>query len=88
MQSGDVLCFYIASLTPHMLLRTCTFCEAVTLRKRHLELIVAKEDHPFVNGYNRSTLSYEKELPNRRVVAKDSVFVYVPVKFEAELFLY
>ena len=43
-------------------------CESVTLRKRHL--IVAKEDHPFVNGYDKSTLSYKKELPNRRVVAK------------------
>ena len=42
-------------------------CESVTLRKRHL--IVAQEDHPSVNGYDKSTLSYEKELPNRRVVA-------------------
>ena len=40
----------------------------VTLRKSHP--LVAKEDHPFVNGYDKSTLSYEKELPNRRVVAK------------------
>ena len=37
----------------------------VTLRKRHP--LVAKED---LNGYDKSTLSYEKELPNRRVVAK------------------
>ena len=60
----------------------------VTLRKRHP--LIAKEDHPFVNGYDKSTLPYEKELANRRVVAKvrKSVFVYVPVKFKAELFLY
>ena len=25
---------------------------------------------PFVNGYDKSTLSYEKELANKRVVAK------------------
>ena len=42
--------------------------ECVTLRKRHL--IVAKEDHPLVNGNDKSTLSYKKELPNRQVVAK------------------
>ena len=40
----------------------------VTLRKRHR--LVAKEDHPFENGYDKSTLSYEKELPNKQVVAK------------------
>ena len=40
----------------------------VTLPKRHR--LVAKEDHPFENGYDKSTLSYEKELPNKRVVAK------------------
>ena len=43
-------------------------CESVTLQKRHH--LVAKEDHPSVDGYDKSTLSYEKELPNRRVVAK------------------
>ena len=43
-------------------------CESVMLHKHHL--IIAKEDHPFVNGYDKSTPSYEKELPNRRVVAK------------------
>ena len=37
----------------------------MTLRKRHR--LVAKEDHPFENGYDKSTLSYEKELPNMRV---------------------
>ena len=43
-----------------------------------------------MNGYDKSTFSYEKELPNKRVVAKVrlSIFVYVPVKFEAELSLY
>ena len=40
----------------------------VTLRKRHR--LVAEEDHPFENGYDKSTLSYEKELWNKRVVAK------------------
>ena len=40
----------------------------VTLRKRHH--LVAKEDHPFVNGYDKSTLFYEKELRNKQVVAK------------------
>ena len=39
---------------------------------------------PFVNGYDQSTLSYKKELANKRVVVKVSVFVYIPVKFEAE----
>ena len=60
--------FVLRHRHPRMSLRTCTLSESVTLRKRHL--IVAKEDHPFVNGYDKSTLSYEKELPNRRVVAK------------------
>ena len=32
--------------------------------------LVAKEDHPFENGYDKSTLYYEKELRNKRVVAK------------------
>ena len=32
--------------------------------------IVAKEDHPFENGYDKSTLYYEKELRIKRVVAK------------------
>ena len=60
-----------------MSLRTSTFCESVTLHKRHL--LIAKEDHPFVNGYDKSTLSYEKELPNRRFVekVKPSVFEYI-----------
>ena len=40
----------------------------VTLRKRHR--LVVTEDHPFENRYNKSTLSYEKELRNKRVVAK------------------
>ena len=40
----------------------------VMLRKCHR--LFAKEDYPFVNGYDESTLSYEKELANRRVVAK------------------
>ena len=45
-----------------------TFSESCDVAKRHP--LVAKEDHPFVKGYDKSTLSYEKELPNRRVVAK------------------
>ena len=65
-----------------MSLRT-HFVNQVMLRKRHL---IAKEDHPFCKLLDKSTLSYEKELPNKQVVAK--VFVYVPVKFEADLFLY
>ena len=60
--------FVLRHRYPRMSLRTCIFSESVMLGKRHL--IVAKEDHPFVNGYDKSTLSYEKELPNRRVVAK------------------
>ena len=40
----------------------------VTLQKCHW--LVAEEDHPFENGYDKSTLSYEKELPNKRVVGK------------------
>ena len=40
----------------------------VMLRKRHR--LVVTEDHPFENGYNKLTLSYEKELRNKRVVAK------------------
>ena len=60
----------------------------VTLRNRHR--LIAKEDHPFVNGYDKSTLSYGKELLNKGVVAKVrlSIFVYIPVNFEAELSLY
>ena len=60
----------------------------VTLRKRHR--LVAKEDHPFENGYDKSTLPYEKELPNKRLVAKvrQSIFIYVHVKFKPELLLY
>ena len=40
----------------------------VIFRKRHR--LVAKEDHSFENGYDKSKLSYKKELPNKRVVAK------------------
>ena len=40
----------------------------VTLGKRQGSL--QKKDHPFENGYDKSTLSYEKELRNKRVVAK------------------
>ena len=32
--------------------------------------LVVTEDHPFENGYDKSTLSYKKELRNKRVVAK------------------
>ena len=49
-----------------------------------------KKTIPFVNGYDKSTLSYEKELLNKLVIAKVrySVFLYVPIQFEADLFLY
>ena len=58
----------------------------VTLPKRHR--LVAKEDHLY--GYDKSTLSYEKELPNKRVVAKVrmNVFVYVHAKFKPKVLLY
>ena len=62
--------FYDVLLLRHQHLRMSlrhTFCDLVTLRKRHR--LVAKEDHSFENGYDKSTLSYE-ELPNKRVVAK------------------
>ena len=49
-------------------LRTHLVDYHVTLRKRHR--LVVTEDHPFENGYDKSTLSYEKELRNKRVVAK------------------
>ena len=54
--------------TPSYVAPYTHFVNHVTLRKRHR--LVAKEDHPFENGYDKSTLSYEKELPNKRVVAK------------------
>ena len=38
------------------------FVNHVILRKRLC--LVAKEDHPFKNGYDKLTLSYEKKLPN------------------------
>ena len=56
------------SLVRHQHPRMSLLVNLVTLRKRHR--LVAKEDHPFENGYDKSTLSYEKELPNKRVVAK------------------
>ena len=85
MQSGDVLgcCSSASSTSSHLV------DYHVTLQKRH-RLLVVTEDHPFENGYDKSTLYYEKEVRNKRVVAKvrQSVFVYVSVKFEAELSLY
>ena len=45
-----------------------TFSESCDVAK--MSRLVAKEDHPFVNGYDKSMLSYEKELANERVVAK------------------
>ena len=60
--------FSNASPTPSYVAPYTHFVNHVTLRKRHR--LVAKEDHPFENGYDKSTLSYEKELPNKRVVAK------------------
>ena len=62
-----VMLFY-ASPTPSYVAPYTHFVNHVTLRKRHR--LIAKEDHPFENGYDKSTLSYEKELPNKRVVAK------------------
>ena len=53
---------------PRMSLRTYLMVYNVTLRIRHP--LVAEEDHPFENGYDKSTLSYEKEQRNKRVVAK------------------
>ena len=49
-----------------------TFSESCDVAKTSPKTspLVAKEDHPFVNGYDKSTLSYEKELANERVVAK------------------
>ena len=52
----------------HISLRTHLVDYHVTLQKRHH--LVVTEDHPFENGYDKSTLSYEKELRNKRVVAK------------------
>ena len=51
-----------------MSLRTYLMAYHVTLRKRHP--LVVENYHPFENGYDKSTLSYEKELRNKRVVAK------------------
>ena len=51
-----------------MSLRTYLMDYHVTLRKHHP--LVAKEDYPFENGYDNLTLSYEKELRNKQVVAK------------------
>ena len=59
------------SLVPHQHSRMSLHTHLlnhVTLQKHHH--IAAKEDHPFVNGYDKSMLSYEKELLNKRVVAK------------------
>ena len=53
----------------------------VTLRKHHRLALLLKKIIPLVNGHDKSTLSYKKELPNMRVVAKvrKSAIVYVPV---------
>ena len=52
---------------PRMPFRT-HLVNQVTFRKRHH--LVGKEDHPFCERLDKSTLSYDKELPNKRVVAK------------------
>ena len=69
---GNLVMYYNVSLVRHqnlhISLRTHLVDYHVTLGKHHR--LVVTEDHPSENGYDKSTLSYEKELRNKRVVAK------------------
>ena len=63
--------YYDVSLVRHQHLVCCSVhINGLSCDVGKTSRLVAKEDHPFENGYDKLTVYSEKELRNKRVVAK------------------